>query len=341
MAKMSVSIKEIIIGQATGQTDRVEPHTEGVSIIPVASPALWAQTSLELLSQPNIRSTGEAVPFVRIIAEDERLSIAIADDLVARVRILEESLDNRIPLIVDAYLDDETDVPKRDVMVTKIARAFGVLQPELLRIALTQTKAPDGNTGTSNQERQFLGAHQHAIGLAQQVRKIDDQMTASVVPDWLFVACGVGALFVMLTAIALFYPELRTIIIPSMIVFGGAGLCIYAWRSWQELKIRASLQENRRQLRQEREQARSEAKTLADALSANGIDPDTIVLNASESLQSPSNPIILCRDSIDPVELELLQASKRQVLVFTLDDEAAGSCDVALIRKAEPVSTPS
>ena len=336
---MSVAIKEIIIGQASGQTDRVEPKTEGVSIIPVSSPALWARSSLELLSQPDMRSTGDAVPFVRIRAEDERLSIAIADDLVARVRILEESLDNRIPLIVDAYLDDETDTPKRDVMVTKIARAFGVPQPELLRIAMTQAQAPEDNKSMSDQEHQFLAAHHHAVGLAQQVRKIDDKMTASVVPDWLFVACAVGALFVMLTAVALFYPQLRTTLIPIMVVLGGMGLCAYAWRSWQELKIRASLQENRRQLRQQREQARTEAKDLADALMTNGIDPDAIVLNVSESLQSSNNPVILHRDAIDPSELELLKASKRQILVFTVDNDKTATYDETLIRNAEPVST--
>ena len=52
----------------------------------------------------------------------------------AGLRIFEESLEQRIPLIIDASVDSNVEAPKLDLMLTKLAQGFGLAQEELVRL---------------------------------------------------------------------------------------------------------------------------------------------------------------------------------------------------------------
>jgi hypothetical protein len=340
VVKVKLSIQEIIFGQADAVAFKVEMVPDAINIIPVADPALWTQTLIEILSQSEARTSAEQAPFIRIRAKSQRICIAIADDMLARVRILEESIDGRIPLMIDAHLDHEADDPKRDTILSKIARAFDIPQAELMRAGLTQVHSPNSEQSLSDDETQFINANQHALALAGQVHQIDDQMTASVVPGWLFVACGVGSLFVLMTAITLFYPELRRIVIPAMIVCFFTGLAAYGWHSWKELKIRASLQDSRRQLRKEREEARREAEGFAEKLRAMGKTPDALIVQNTPELQAITCPLVLCRPDLKVDELDALAELERQVLIFVKATQVP-SLPPDRICVVETLSTPS
>ena len=124
-------------------------------------------------------------------------------------------------------------------------------------------------------------------------------------------------------------------------VLGVLGLSAYAWRSFQELKIRASLQENRSQLRGEREKARNETRALADELKAAGNDPDALIVHATEGFRTASNPVILVRKELSAPDIEVLESNARQTLVFALIQAASEDACKDFLCTVESLNTPS
>lgn len=304
---MNLNIVEIVFGRPDGSAVAITPRPDALSYVKIDDPTEAAQSVIETLSQPRRTRTVARIPFVRVSAANERLSIAIADDASARIRVLDESFDERIPLIVEARTDDVSDDANLELMLSKLANAMHVSNPDEIAVALTQ-HAAGSNDEVSPEARAYVRAHQLATQIAAQVRAIDDQMTASVVPGWLFVACGVGGFGVLMTAVTLFNPELRIYVIPGMFALLVFGLAAYAWQSWQELKTRGALQDNRTQLRDQRESARESARALANTLIEAGIDPNDVLARTVTDAQAIA-PLI----TTDPTTLS---AEGRQTIVF-------------------------
>ena len=162
----------------------------------------------------------------------------------------------------------------------------------------------------TNDELAYVEAERRRNQLARAVREVDDKMTASVVPDWLWVATGFGGVGVTLTAIVFLYPETRIYLIPALILLSIVGFALYGFRSAKELRIRGRLQVERRDLRERREKAKAEAAKLRETLEAQGIDPDGVLVRLSK-IGVADAPVIL--SGHDPSALE---AEERQVVLF-------------------------
>jgi|GEM_PF-4403531 len=340
---MSLDISEIILGLDGGKTYRLELASQTINIVISEEAYLWRHSVVDILSSAGVRKDFKEAPFVRVRLDNPSLSIAIADDMQAGLRIFEESLEQRIPLIIDASVDSDVEAPKLDLMLTKIAQGFGLAQEELVRLALTQIQTESSEGELLLIEKEFLSAHSNALSYASQVRRIDDQMTASVVPGWLFIACAVGAAFVLMTAITLFYPELRMTVIPIMVIGGIVGLGAYGWRSWKELNIRGALQAQRAELRAKREEAKTEAHALAKQIVGENRDPDALLARQNAELLSAKTPIILEKDVVDRTFLEEIQIvrDERQIIVFGKSLSDVDDTVDARIIQPELLSMPS
>ncbi|MEE2902350.1 MAG: hypothetical protein VYC39_08470 [Myxococcota bacterium] len=340
---MSLDISEIILGLDGGQTYRLELNSKMINVIISEEAYLWRNSIVDILSSAGLRKDFKEAPFVRVRLDSPNLSIAIADDMQAGLRIFEESLEQRIPLIIDASVDSRMEAPKLDLMLTKLAQGFGLAQEELVRVALTQIQAEESEEELLSIEKEFLSAHSNALSYASQVRRIDDQMTASVVPGWLFIACAVGAAFVLMTAITLFYPELRMTVIPIMVIGGIVGLGAYGWRSWKELNIRGALQTQRAELRAKREEAKTEARALAEQIVDENRDPDALLARQNTELLSAKTPIVLEKDVVDLKFLEEMQTvvGGRQLIVFGKSVSGVDDGGSVKIIQPEVLSMPS
>jgi hypothetical protein len=339
---MPLSLLEIVLGSPGGEAVRIAPRAGVVNLVPLSAPAPAARDAAlavrEALSRPRRDATLDAVPFVRVAGAVDDLELGIADDAQAQVRILEESRGGRIPLIVEASTTSITDDARLELILAKLADAIGVTDPETIGPALTQTggSAPAG-AEASPKELAFHRAQVRATQLARQVRAIDDQMTASVVPGWLFVACGVGGVGVAMTAVTLFHPELRFVVVPVMTALLIGGLVAYGWRGWREMNVRGALQLQRAELREAREAARAEAGSLAATLRRKGLDPDEVLVRLEGHAGSGAGPVVVHRDAPSHAELTELGALGRQVIVFADATSLAGEDFGDVVCAAEPL----
>jgi hypothetical protein len=285
----------------------VEPHADGLTVVPSGEldPETIAAAVRHTLSLPEPR-TGGAIPFVRVALESEGLAIEAADDASQSMRMLTEGRPGALPLVMEAVELDDVEA-----LISRISRAAG-MEPERFALGLSTIETAGGGEASA-EESAYVEAQRRATHLAKAVREIDDRMTASVVPDWLWVATGFGGLGVLLTAIVFLYPETRIFLIPALIVLSLIGFLLYGWRSMHELRLRGRLQIERAEMRARREEAREAAKQQRAALVERGSDPDAVLVRWSEMMVPKDVPAVLARDVDSLAELERID---RRAIVF-------------------------
>jgi hypothetical protein len=340
-----MKIAEILVGVAAlgGEKPRtlaVKPHPRGLTIVPIEGGALppehLARALRETLSAPERSALCAEAPFLRISASSDDVELAIADDASLALRLLTETRKGGIPLILEAKPDGD-DI---DALLRRVALAAGADEPEALEAMLAHWDAgarDDADApAASAEELAYAEAHRRAIALAKAVRAIDDRMTASVVPDWLWIATGLGGIGVFLTVIAFLYPDLRIYVVPALSAFALAGFFAYGWRSWRELKLRGELQLQRRELRARREAARSETRALHEALVRRGRSPEEVLLRHEGFRTLPAVPAIVSAPAELEATLARLEAHDRQTIVLV---EAARVPSGVADRLIQPLKT--
>jgi hypothetical protein len=303
-----VRIARISIGTIEDGEPRVlevEPFPEGPTIVPHEKAEAIAAAVRHALSRPEPRSDAE-IPFVRIALESGELAIEVADDAAQSLRMLTEARAGALPLVIEAGAEDDAEL---EALLLRISAAAG-MEPEHFGIALGMSEV--ATSEATEEELAYVEAERRAKRLAAAVRQIDDQMTASVVPDWLWVATGFGGLGVLLTAIVFLYPETRIFLIPGLIALSVIGFAMYGWRSWSELRIRGRLQIERGELRARREDARASAREQRERLLRQGRDPDAVMAKLEGIVIPKSVPAVLAR----PVSVAELLPNERQAIVF-------------------------
>jgi hypothetical protein len=253
-----MKIVEILIGVMRDGAPHTETFAvEGSTTIPVPNPEELALAVRETMARATRETAKETLPFIRITAREGADEISIADDAAAGLRLYTETQKRGLPLIVEAKAGDEETI---DALLARVALAFSAEDNEQLFFALGRE---DFENTTRAPSSEYEAAQQRAKQLEQAVRRLDDRMTKSVVPDWLWIASGFGGIGVLMTTVALLYPDLRSIIVPIIVVVAVLGFAAYARMSMREMKRRGKILNERRELRARREDARREARMLA------------------------------------------------------------------------------
>jgi hypothetical protein len=316
------SIGEIVVGLASGGALRVAPRPEGVTVVPVDLPEIRAEdvgrAVRDLLSSPRLDLSSQSkLPFVRVSLTAEDRELAIANDAFQHLRMLTERGPGGASLSLEANTQSVLDDARLEVVLGHIASSLGVASADDLAPALAHSGAKPGTESASPKEQAYARAHARAAALARQIRALDDRMTASVVPDWIWVATGVGGVFVLLTAIAFFFANAKAIVVPVLIAAFLGGLFAYTYRSLRELRTRDALQESRLRLREERETARAETAELAETLRKKGLDPHEVLVRLNGQTGTDAQvPTILFRAATSTAEITALGDLRRQVIVF-------------------------
>jgi hypothetical protein len=313
-------MKLIGLGLALGEGERlygVVPRP-GLTVVtlPEASPnpEVVAEAWRAALSSP---APALGVVAVTVRAEAKGQTFTILDEHPRRTML--EGAAGALPRALE--LDPEALEPRtldglREEALSRIAAAAELSAIAHFAAALTQTEAHRGGAATPT-EQAYVAARRKAEVLAQEVRGLDDQMTASVVPDWLWIATGAGGLGVFMTLIALMYPELRVYSVLSLVVFSVIGFGLYGWRAYGELGTRARLLEVRAERRAAREVARGEAKEWAERLRQEGGDPDAALIRLEGLNLPPQLPAIVALPEPTLAALQALDLLGRQVVVVT------------------------
>jgi hypothetical protein len=335
-------ITEIVVGVlgATPKTLRIVPRPAGLTIVPISAelggPDGLARAVRETLASPDRSAATAEVPFVRVIAELGDLELTVADDATGSGRMLTETHETGVPLIMETNTraKDEGDRDARlEALLARVCLAAGVDEADTLLAALAHDAEPAA-VGDA-EAHAYAEAHHRASTLAREVRAIDDRMTASVVPDWLWIATGLGGIAVLMTVVALLYPELRIYVVPAMIAASVLGFGAYGYRAWRELQTRGGLMIERKELRARREAARAEARTLRAALVARGVDADGALLALAGTTRLERLPAVLGPTDVAappsgaPREATAIQ-SPRQRILFTRDDAALPDDDTVV-----------
>lgn len=278
---------------------RVEPRSSGASVIatPEGLPAERVAAAVrDTLARPSVRDPESAgsIPFVRVALAEGTHVLEVADDAGERIRMLTEaSSPEAIPKILEARLGgtEEEDAAVEEILgrITLAAGVPGVSELAALLATAVQPVPEEAST----EEVGYVDAERRASRLAAAVRAIDDRMTASVVPDWLWIATGFGGLGVLLTALVFLYPSTRIFLIPALILLSVIGFGLYGWRSFRELRLRGQLQIERAELRARRERARAEAQALRQALELAGVDPDQSLVRLANLVAPGSVPSVV------------------------------------------------
>jgi hypothetical protein len=312
-----MKVSEIVLGAALDppRTLRVQPNPSGLTLVPVDLAGLAASDVAaairETLAGSERRTLDKALPFLRITAAGDDVEVSIADDAALGLRLLTETRPGGVPLLLEARSDEDVDA-----ILRRMALASGTADPEIMLAGLAGPGSAAATLGPSPEASAYLDAYRRASALAKEVRAIDDRMTASVVPDWLWIATGLGGVGVFLTVIALLYPDLRIYVVPALTLFALLGFAAYGIRAFRELKVRADLQEQRRELRARREAARSEARERAAALASTGEAPETVLVGRGELRIPPSLPAIIGAARLGHEEMTRLAEEQRQTIVF-------------------------
>lgn len=322
---------EIIVGLEGGEAVKADVETKDDIHVAHVDPSAGvsaedlARALRQTLSAPFRASARETVPFIRATLRDDNKEISVADDAYASLRMLTEIQGTSLPLIIEAETHPGRTDPRVDVILSRVAGAFDAQSPEDLAPLLSDTGQRSDLAALSPTENALVRAHAKARQLAREVQAIDDKMTASVVPDWIWVATGLGGVGVMMTAVVLFKPELRVFVIPAMVAVLLLGLAAYALVSWKELKTRALLSDARGRVRTEREAARAEVRQVRDRLAKKGVDPDGLLSRLSDAQIDTKIPTVLGRTVLSEDDRDSLRALGRQVLVFVSDPTCAGA----------------
>lgn len=282
------------------------------------SPAVVAAAWRAALSSP---TPVAGVAAVTVRAEAPGLSLVVLDEAPRRTILL--GAPGALPRSIEldpAALEPRTLDGLTEDSLRRIAGAAGLASPDHFAAALSQTSTPQAPGAPdlgSALEQAYVAARRRAEALAAEVRSLDDQMTRSVVPDWLWIATGAGGIGVFMTVIALMYPELRVYALVGLVVASVIGFSLYGWRAYGELGTRARLLEARRERRAAREAARAEATRLGAQLEAEGGTPDAALLRLSALTLPPDLPAIIAPPHPTATELEALSVLGRQVVVVT------------------------
>lgn len=329
-------IDEIILGVRTPDgpvTRRVVPNPTGVTVVSCAAQhvtaEITAQALRDTLASPDRLLSAAHIPFVRILLREGHREILIADDAAGSGRMLTE-VEGRGPArTIESRSGgaDQQDAALEDALA-RIASLAGLRDPGLLLPALTQIehgpregRSVDGRI-IDPKEIAYKEAHDRVQFFSSRVRGVDDRMTASVVPDWIWIATGFGGVGVLATVVALLHPELRASVIPSIVILSLLGFTLYALRSFRELRTRGLLQEERRQVRTLRESARDDLRRLSQALRERGQDPDEVLMRLHNFVVPESMPAILAGERLDANTLAALEGSTRQIIVFSDDSRS-------------------
>lgn len=313
-------MKLIGLGLALGEGERLygvvpRPGLTVVSLPPGSpGPRVVAEAWRAALSSPT-PALGPVAVTVR--AEAKGLVFTVLDEHPRRTML--EGASGALPRALE--LDPEALEPRtldglREEALSRIAAAAEVGAIAHFAAALTQTEAPKDAEATPT-EQAYVSARRRAEALALEVRGLDDQMTASVVPDWLWIATGAGGLGVFMTLIALMYPELRVYSVIALVVLSVIGFGLYGWRAYGELGTRARLLEVRAERRAAREVAREEAKHWAQRLRQEGGDPDAALLRLEGLALPPQLPAIVALPEPNLADLQGLDRLGRQIVVVT------------------------
>lgn len=263
-----MKIAEIMLGVARdGRAETLRFDCSGAELVHVdvdpalAPPEELARAVRETIAAPERSAAKAAVPFVRVALRAGELVLEIADDALAGMRVLTETRAGAMPLIIEAKHGDEEAI---DALLARVALAADASDSELLFSALSAVaQNADAAAEGSEEQRAYANAHRRASELHKAVRAIDDAMTRSVIPDWIWIATALGGVGVFMTVIALLYPEYRVIVLPVLVGGSVLGFGAYGAMSWRELKKRGALLAERRELRARREAARAEVRTFS------------------------------------------------------------------------------
>lgn len=315
-------IVKLVIGTvgSAGPVARTYALNADLSVIVVDDPEVYARAVRDTLTAP--RRAGASIPFVSIEMAHDDLLLTVADDASSGVRMMTRGRARAIPEILEVHTSDPEAVIDGglDTIFAAVAHAAGADDIETLAPALAIVDAPTPDATRRAEASAFLEASARARQLAAAVRAVDDEMTASVVPDWLWIATGVGGLGVFCTALAFLYPELRVVLVMTLVALSVVGFSLYGWRALHEMKTRGRLQEERAALRQRREAAREEARTLAERLRAEGEDVDRLLLANQDAPLPRAAPAIVVGDGAD---LDALASAGRQIIAFVTSSAPA------------------
>lgn len=264
-----MKIAEIVLGIARdGRAETLRFDCAGAELVHVdvdpalAPPDELARAVRETIAAPERSAAKAVVLFVRVTLRAGELVLEIADDALAGMRVLTETRAGAMPLIIEAKHGDEEAI---DALLARVALAADAADSELLLGALGASggenrSASSGDAG--EEQRSYANAHRRAAELHKAVRAIDEAMTRSVVPDWIWIATALGGVGVFMTVVALLYPEYRVIVLPVLVGGSVLGFGAYGMMSWRELKKRGALLAERRELRARREAARAEVRAF-------------------------------------------------------------------------------
>jgi hypothetical protein len=303
-----VRIVELVIGRSgegAAEALAVAPHPAGLSVVALdgLDPQRVADAIVETLTSRRPRRD-PLIPFVRVTLESDRGRAVIADDAAAGLRMFDGDGGT---LEADLASDDEAAV---DAILIRTAAIFGVEADLIAPMLRTPAQRPPATEDP--EERAYAIAVLDATHLGELVHNVDDRMTASVVPDWLWIATGFGGLGVLMTAIVLLYPEARTIVLPALLLVSIVGFVAYGRRSYREITLRAELAAERTELRRRRDEARATAARLREGLASRGRDPDEVAARLrGDAIHGL--PLITARDA---GELANLEGSSRPTIVF-------------------------
>ncbi len=324
-----MEVVEIILGFADRSTVRIAPEPGVVTLVPIAGADLVSSAVRETLSKPG-RESRPAIPFVRVTLRDGDREMSVADDAAQGLRMLSESVKKKPRFALEARTAPILADPHLEVLLARIATTLGAELPDDLGPALADTGERTPDAKASPKELAYKRAHARAASLAREVRDIDTKMTGSVVPDWLFVATGFGAVGVLMTVVVLYNPDLRVYVVPTIMIALFIGLAIYAYRGWSELKTRDTLGEVRIRVREEREVAREEERELAQVLRKKGVDPDEVLERFGAAGHPPGLPTLISRKTTSKEEVTSFGLLGRQVIVFVEKDAVSAGEDLDL-----------
>lgn len=319
-------LRRIVVGTVGPDGPIAKEATLGhdLTVVEVTEPEAYALAVRETLTATE-RTTTETIPFISVEAEHEDIELTVADDGPGGVRMMTRGQARAIPEVLEIHAADPLDLREGgfDAIFESVAEAVGAEGIQLVAPALARLEASeDDGDELGAEERAFLEASARAEKLAAAVRSVDDEMTASVVPDWLWIATGLGGIGVLCTSIAFIYPQWRVIMIGLLGVGSVIGFSLYGWRAFGELKTRARLQDERAELRERREAARAEVRSLAERLKARDRDTDALLLAHSGAAPPRTAPAILAGEITESL-LSAITSAKRQVLLFTKDASGA------------------
>lgn len=273
-----IRIREIIIGLQEGAQTRAfraeippVPHVVLSGELVDDEPLVSALRSLLDGTPPDGRAA--RLPFLRIDLETDRGPVVIMQDAAQGVRVV------HTPDAPDLTLPLDADPAAWRALRIAQADRLGLASPEALRSAPT-TVAPDAPTATATiagPAARFQAEHRRRQTLHAAWTENRSAMARSVVPDWIWWATGIGGVGVLMTAVALLWPEMRRAAIP--VIAGGSllGFGLYAALARREVRRRGAIQAEHEVLEAELAASDRTLSELEATLRNQGIHPQDVL----------------------------------------------------------------